>query len=286
VWHSRVWEAEAREATGDYDGAAALYKANIEEMELMASPLPPDLQETFVADLLEQEMATAPALLPVNMSFLGLALKRAGAYGEAEVAYKAALSVVGRSRGVVAAEERESMRITLVKLLLALYDASDEAHKHTLAYAALFKPAIDALCTQQGSVDANFGCEGQDRYYFVDAVSGRRFAVRESADACSDVTGDPHSFIAEVPSGATRRSGGGRVVDPVQRPLRELAQAERLPRVTHTVCAACGARGEAQKRCGACLQLTYCSVACQRAHWKAHKAECKRAVEAAKNAKS
>ena len=47
----------------------------------------------------------------------------------------------------------------------------------------------------------------------------------------------------------------------------------RLPRV----CAApgCGAI-HGLKRCGGCGMVRYCSEACSRAHWRAHKAECRR----------
>ena len=44
-------------------------------------------------------------------------------------------------------------------------------------------------------------------------------------------------------------------------------------------CARCGAAG-ATKRCGGCKGVMYCSAACQRRHWAAHKAACS-AVSAA-----
>jgi hypothetical protein len=44
-------------------------------------------------------------------------------------------------------------------------------------------------------------------------------------------------------------------------------------------CANCSRRPLASepafKRCSACIAVHYCSVACQRAHWKAHKPHCK-----------
>jgi hypothetical protein len=38
-------------------------------------------------------------------------------------------------------------------------------------------------------------------------------------------------------------------------------------------CGGC-ATSEAKKRCGACQMQFYCSVECQRAHWKVHKKTC------------
>jgi hypothetical protein len=44
-------------------------------------------------------------------------------------------------------------------------------------------------------------------------------------------------------------------------------------------CASCGAGGAA-KRCAACRAVFYCGSACQKAHWKAHKAPCGAAAAA------
>jgi hypothetical protein len=52
-------------------------------------------------------------------------------------------------------------------------------------------------------------------------------------------------------------------------------------------CAGCGAPDEHErgqkpfKLCSACRSARYCSAACQRAHWKAHKADCRKAAAAA-----
>ena len=46
------------------------------------------------------------------------------------------------------------------------------------------------------------------------------------------------------------------------------------------VCCGCGARDDergSMRKCGRCLVARYCSEACQRAHWAAHKAACVRA---------
>ena len=54
-----------------------------------------------------------------------------------------------------------------------------------------------------------------------------------------------------------------------------------------TLCSACGAAGVALKRCSGCERFgevfspRYCGLACQRAHWKAHKPDCQRAEERA-----
>lgn len=39
-------------------------------------------------------------------------------------------------------------------------------------------------------------------------------------------------------------------------------------------CATCASRSGELLKCGKCRSVLYCSVACQRAHWKAHKGVC------------
>ena len=46
-------------------------------------------------------------------------------------------------------------------------------------------------------------------------------------------------------------------------------------------CSKCGRVDLALKKCGRCLQASYCGAACQRAAWKQHKTACKPAVSTA-----
>jgi hypothetical protein len=48
-----------------------------------------------------------------------------------------------------------------------------------------------------------------------------------------------------------------------------------------THCANPGCTGAGLKKCAGCLKVFFCGPACIRAHWPAHKAECKRIAEAA-----
>jgi hypothetical protein len=51
-------------------------------------------------------------------------------------------------------------------------------------------------------------------------------------------------------------------------------QTAYLEAKTH--CSNPGCSGAGIKRCPACKQARYCGEPCQYAHWKAHKADCKR----------
>ena len=52
------------------------------------------------------------------------------------------------------------------------------------------------------------------------------------------------------------------------------------------VCECCGKEGAA-KRCSRCMESFYCSIACQRKHWKAgHRTKCVKVDEATKAARA
>lgn len=53
----------------------------------------------------------------------------------------------------------------------------------------------------------------------------------------------------------------------------KMEESTRKAPATERHCASCGSVG-AKKRCGRCLALHYCNSACQKNHWKSHKAHC------------
>jgi hypothetical protein len=57
--------------------------------------------------------------------------------------------------------------------------------------------------------------------------------------------------------------------------LRARCQPFRLPALPPAGCARCGAACAQAKRCARCLQVVYCDKACQVAHWKTHRSECR-----------
>jgi hypothetical protein len=54
-------------------------------------------------------------------------------------------------------------------------------------------------------------------------------------------------------------------------------QTAYLEAKTH--CSSLGCSGAGVKKCTGCRQVRYCETACQLAHWKAHKADCKRVTK-------
>ena len=82
------------------------------------------------------------------------------------------------------------------------------------------------------------------------ALSGNRLA---------DETGQP------LPSGASAAISPSRLPDEANGPA-----PPGLPRS----CWSCGAEGCGLKKCSRCRRASYCSAACQSAHWREHRAEC------------
>jgi hypothetical protein len=48
----------------------------------------------------------------------------------------------------------------------------------------------------------------------------------------------------------------------------------------HRICAACGAKRLQMLRCSRCKAAFYCDAACQKRHWREHKAACGAATAA------
>jgi hypothetical protein len=61
--------------------------------------------------------------------------------------------------------------------------------------------------------------------------------------------------------------------------LQSASEGAAAAPVDASVCAFCEESPERaamkRSRCGACKAVMYCSVGCQKAHWKIHKAQCK-----------
>lgn len=66
------------------------------------------------------------------------------------------------------------------------------------------------------------------------------------------------------------------IMDPMEERTKKMAAAEPLETPRRTLsCGQCGAEGPT-KWCGSCKVQSYCSVECQRTHWKVHRSACKR----------
>ena len=72
----------------------------------------------------------------------------------------------------------------------------------------------------------------------------------------------------------------------VSQRLRELQRTRQSSASQASTCAACGSNRGSSRRgtlqtCSRCMQVKYCSVPCQRNHWRTHKASCAAAAAAA-----
>jgi hypothetical protein len=101
------------------------------------------------------------------------------------------------------------------------------------------------------------------------ASTSTRATVAVNATSASNCNPLPKSPAARAPKGAS--DGGGDAGSSKSDRRRALADAGDNQRL----CGQCGAVTGAGMLCGGCRDVRYCSPACQREHWKAHRPRCK-----------
>jgi tetratricopeptide (TPR) repeat protein len=157
LWQSRKWQAEALEARGDFEQAVALYERNIAEMVDVRALAMWETCHIGAAGRPAPDaalMARLLALAPLHMSFVGVALRRAGRTQEALATYERAQRFAAEY--VAAPQVRESLRIMLRRLAMTAhdYDSRDGA-RHQCA-------ALSQRLVQPQGVPANGTvCVGQ-----------------------------------------------------------------------------------------------------------------------------
>jgi hypothetical protein len=88
-----------------------------------------------------------------------------------------------------------------------------------------------------------------------------QWMIKEGADTQTPAPIHSHDFVGTA-ADASKAVGAS------------VEQTASLEAKTH--CSNPGCNGAATERCPACKQARYCGEPCQYAHWKAHKADCKR----------
>ena len=115
------------------------------------------------------------------------------------------------------------------------------------------------------------------------AEEGHAAALREAGVAphLRRLEGSSERAVAEAAAWALQQlsasqhptAAGGSAAEPAT-PAKPAAQRPQHPRRT---CANPGCNAtHSLRRCGGCGTVFYCSAACSRAHWRAHRAECRR----------
>jgi hypothetical protein len=181
------------------------------------------------------------------------------------------------------------MRIDLFHKLVTQHEARSagaDGDKYAATFQRLFREhaaTLEAAERAAGSSALIFETGWGPRQEF--SISGprsrRRFVSRSVDNPAQQCV---RWRIVEVPYAPERRDA--RCVQPhevqqqeaVVGPFNNLARAHALPHVSRA-CGACGAqRGAALKVCQACLQTRCCDAACQRSHWRQHRAACRAAA--------
>eukprot|EP00662_Eupelagonemidae_sp_cell21_P057811 gene57811-biopygen43991 len=77
-------------------------------------------------------------------------------------------------------------------------------------------------------------------------------------------------------SGLGLSPGAGSADPPLPDPFAGVIDDDALRNIAETrECAGCGEKGEKLRRCTGCRSVWYCSAACQKGHWLAHKPACR-----------
>ena len=126
----------------------------------------------------------------------------------------------------------------------------------------------------QESFEGDSGSGGPASKASSERVRGSGGATPRSGNHLADETGQP------LPSGAIAAITPSRLPDEVsEASASDAATAASAidpapPRGLPRSCWSCGAEGCGLKKCSRCRRASYCSAACQSAHWREHRAEC------------
>ena len=278
---ARICEAEALEAVGRYDEAAALYKQTLADnarhpaLRLLGTP-------------------------PQVWKFYGLALARAGRDKEAYAAYEAGLRAL--AAGTVEPETpawRETQRLDLLDSMAVLTQGGRHKDISKSAFERMFACQVEeAILRNDDKIVFEKPPGGRTTMRCI--RSGRRWVcapwsppdddhvhARVTLYRIQELPRESGGTIAEAMS--AMRAGKQERHDPEAHAANSLNSARRdllrhadiklPPKLPTARCAVCGA--DARKRCAGCGGPYYCGATCQRTHWKAHKSECRRAAQTA-----
>ena len=259
------------EACGDFAAAVRVYRASSNEEELLDA-------------YHRSGMRHAAAAKPLRWVKYANAAVAAGFYAEAEAAIEAGLQ---RLDGLLTEEDRTSMHIELLHVLLQLHETTGARGKYRQAQTRLFAAQMPLVAAAEAAagvplpapVDIGFNAAAHN-YECVGPRSGLRFMVTQRQGEHYGVPmprGVMHRIIKLPPGTAAPTPHPDALVDRTILPFRANAELFSLPRAPTAACAECGAPGVRLQRCAACMTTAYCSRACQVKHWKAHKKDCKAA---------
>ena len=255
----RTMHAEQLEARGEYIAAAEIYKRMLCDVKRNPS----------------LHLVDSP---PLVWSYYGIALKRAGHLVQADAAYEAGLRELRTCRMLPDTPQvRDSARLDLLSHLVYLHLYTKTA-KEDAAVERLFCAQINELVL---SGERSYAVECiNDQLVLIGHTTRRRFALESLHE--HDHTGKPLNLmrIVELPRSwqPTGPKAGGDSDLRMARATVELSSGPpKLPQLPRGRCAACG--NEATKRCAACNGPFYCGAACQKLHWKDHRAACKAATK-------
>jgi hypothetical protein len=199
----------------------------------------------------------------------GVACRRRGRARDAERCYDEAVRLLGRG-------EPGKVRSTLHLNRIILYHRSSLPGRETKASAAACdllgmppRRSAEVLATflDNGNGSVTIAMADGAEWTYASGDDGPRRAAGSVARALDQPMVD-------------LRACAGEEAGQVSSEALQQAQRQRARASIMNPCDGCGAVRpvEQQKRCGGCRLVSYCSVDCQRAAWKAHKPVCREAA--------
>jgi hypothetical protein len=240
------------------------------------------------------DMRAGGGLIPMpalEWSYLGLALKHCGDLSGARTAYESGLRVLATSssaRNVPGQQSNESCRLDLLlKCILAL--PSPEPQQEVIALVTRIMGdermarlhAAEAAAAPGGPASGSINYHaGIERVSVDGCFSGGGYALTQV-----QLPGlSSFSFaVVEVPPGAPVPPADSAARPGVSDAAALLRQQQRgaAPALPLRACAGCGANARGMQQCSGCFKVLYCSAACQKLDWKAHRSDCKATKRAA-----
>jgi hypothetical protein len=296
--NSRRQQAEALEAGGRYQEAAALYRQNLVLRQRAALDVAMRfcfrVAHTHAYRLVPQTddmRAGAGTLIPspaMEWSYLGLALRRGDDLAGARSAYESGLRALAAPsvREVLDQRYNESCRLNLLYMCITALPIPQPQQEMIALVARLFGDermarlrATEAAAAPGGPTSGRINYHAGFERVSVDGLfSGSGYAltrVQKSSYAVVEVP--PGAPVPPVDLGSNVNA---EYADEAAALLRR-QQRGAAPALPLRACAGCGANARGMPECSGCLKVVYCSAACQKLHWKAHRRDCKATKRAA-----
>ena len=193
--------------------------------------------------------------------------EKPAAVGDYMVQSNLAICYLEKSELASDPQDKEKLRDRAIDLLKIAAEKGSITAQYNLGYAYMKK----AIFAGKKDIDKATQCIDEAIIWFEKAVVQGDVRAKTNIAACyvmkRETLSDPIHRERYAKSAKHTFAQAGKLGD-------DMAKGNYCAfKIAVQVCASCGK--SAQKKCGGCEAVRYCSTDCQRANWKAHKPTCK-----------